>query len=186
MKTTTEKTPLANIEFRAKQYADALSALSTRVQALQAEMDRVRKRHLNGIIEAAGTAGEYQAALRQEVEQHPELFVKPRTVVIHGIQVGFQKGKGKLTWDDDQKVVTLIRKHCPEDQAAVLICTVEKPAKNALLALDAATLKKIGCTIEDAGDQVVVKDTAGDTYKLVQRFLDEAAKTPGPEEKDAA
>ena len=175
MKTETQSA-LSTIDFRARQYAEARAILGNRVQTLQAEIDRLRRRHLQGIINAAGSVGEYQAALRTEVEQHPELFEKPRTVVLHGVKVGFQKGKGKIVWDNDEKVIALIRKHCTEEQAELLIATVEKPSKDALLALDVGTLKKLGVTIEEAGDQVVIKDAAGDLDKLLQRFLDESAK----------
>jgi hypothetical protein len=172
---TDNTTVLTTIDFRAKQLADARAILGNRVKNLQAEIDRLRKRHLSGIIDAAGSVGQYQSALRQEIEQHPELFEKPRTITLHGIKVGFQKGKGKIVYLDAAKVCELIRTKLPHE-ADSLIKVTETPIKEALLNLDIATLKKLGCTVEDTGDQVVIKDAAGEIDKLVQRFLDEAAK----------
>lgn len=171
---------LTNIAFRAKQYADARAILGERAQALQAQIDKLRRQHLDGIVKAAAATADYRSALFQEIHQHPELFTEPRTVTVHGIKVGFQKGKGRLVWDDEEKVLARIRKLFTDEEAALLIATVAKPAKEALLLLDAATLKKLGCTVEGTGDEIVIKDTAGEIDRLVQRFLDEAAK------KDAA
>lgn len=178
---STDKTPLHNIEFRARQLADARSILGSRVQNLQAEIDRLRRRHLDGIITAAAKVKEYENALRQDVEQHPELFEKPRTVVLHGFKIGYQKGKGKLTYVDAAKVCELIRTKLP-NEADSLIKVTEAPITAALLNLDAGTLKKLGCTIEDTGDQIVIKAIDGDVEKLLKRFLDEAADKTGGEE----
>ena len=39
-------------------------------------------------------------SLRALIEESPELFEKPRSVVLHGIKLGYQKGKGGIVWDD--------------------------------------------------------------------------------------
>jgi arsenate reductase-like glutaredoxin family protein len=181
---STDKTPLADIEFRARHLATARAIASSRVQNLQAEIDRLRKRHLLGIIAAAATVKECENALRQEIEQHPELFERPRTVVFHGIKVGYQKGKGKLVYGDEAKVCELIRKKLG-DKAGSLIKVTETPIAAALLNLDAGTLQKLGCTIEDTGDQIVIKAVDGEMEKLLKRFLDEAADKTGGEEEAA-
>ena len=36
------------------------------------------------------------ANLKAAIEQAPGLFVKPRTIVLHGLKLGYQKGKGKI------------------------------------------------------------------------------------------
>ena len=71
-------------------------------------------------------------------------------------------------------MVARIKKHLPE-QADVLIRTKEAPVKEALAQLTAAELKKIGVTIEDAGDTVVIKPVDSEVDKLVDALLKGAA-----------
>lgn len=181
---STDKTPLHNIEFRARQLADARTILDARVRTAQAEINRIVARHMAGILAAKDTFKQAETGLRLEVEQHPEIFEKPRTIVLHGIKVGYQKGKGKLVFADGAKVCELIRTKLP-NEADSLIKVTETPITAALLNLDAATLKKLGCTIEDTGDQVVIKAVDGDVEKLLKRFLDEAADKTGGEAEAA-
>ena len=90
--------------------------------------------------------------------------------MLHGLKLGYQKGKGKIEWEDDDQVVKLIRRHFP-DQFDVLIKTAERPIKDALASLTAAELRKIGVTVEETGDVVFVKDSTGNVDKLVKALL---------------
>lgn len=167
---STTVTPIETVEFHAKQFAAARRILNERVQACKAERDAIMRRHLRGIKGAAAACAQYQAELRAAIEAHPDLFVKPRTVTLHGIKVGYQKGKGRIEWADTAKVVELIRRHLGPE-AAALIKVSETPIREALLTLDLAALKKIGCTVVETGDQIVIKDTADAVDKLVARLL---------------
>ncbi len=146
------------------------TALSEKVQTLEDEITAIKRRYLPGIKRAVNAAAEKQAELKGALEEAPELFVKPRTIVIAGIKVGYQKGKGKLLWDDDDTVIRLIKKHFPE-QADVLIATVEMPAKKALEQLSVHDLKRIGVVVEEVGDQIVIKSTDSEIDKLVSALL---------------
>ena len=166
-------TTLVQIEQQTKQYADALDVLTERVQALESELESIKRRKLRGIKEAVRKVKTIEAELHDTIEASPELFEKPRTQVISGIKVGILKSKGKITVEDDEKVVKLIRKYF-SDQEDVLINTKETPVKKALGNLSAAELKRIGVTIEDTGDQVVIKSTDSNVDKLVSALLKEA------------
>jgi hypothetical protein len=96
--------------------------------------------------------------------------VKPRTVILHGIKVGYRKATGKIEFDDAEQVVKLIRKHFP-DQFDVLVKVEETPVKKALANLTAAELKKLGIEVSDSGDEVEIRDTASDVDKLVSALL---------------
>ena len=113
--------------------------------------------------------------LKVAIESAPELFVKPRTLVIAGVRIGIQKGKGQIVYGDADQVVKLIRKHFPE-QADALIAVKETPVKKALANLSVAELKRIGVTVEETGDQVVIKPTDSEVDKLVAALLREAEK----------
>ncbi len=172
------ETSLAEIDTLAKRYAKARETLSKRVGELEAEVAALQRKHMAGIKEAAANAATIGAELRNTVEAAPHLFEKPKTFTLHGITVGFRKGAGKLNWEDDAKVVALIRKHLP-DQADLLVIVEEKPSADALKNLDARDLAKLGVRMEGTGEMVVVKsaDTAVD--KLVAKILKEGAQAPG-------
>lgn len=165
---------LAEIESRAQKYAVARDTLRGLVETLKEGMDALQKQHLPGIRKALNKAAEQEAELKALVEQAPGLFVKPKSVIFHGIKLGFQKGKGKIEWDDADRVVALIRKHFPE-QADVLIATSERPAKDALAQLSVAELKKLGVSVTEAGEAVFVKPTDSAVDKMVESLMKAAA-----------
>ena len=163
---------LSDIEKLTKAFAEARQQLADRVRALEDEIIAVKRRRLPVIKSTVNIVLEKQSFLKAAVEESRGLFVKPRTMVFHGVQVGLQKSKGKISWSDDEQVVKLIKKHLP-DQADVLIKTIEKPVKDALKNLPAADLKKIGVTVNETGDQIVIKSTDGEIDKFVDTLLKE-------------
>lgn len=166
---------LDHIETLTKGYADQRAILADRVQALQDELETAKRRRLLGIKQALAKAAEVEATLKQALEESSALFAKPKTQVFHGIQVGYRKGKGKIEWEDDEALVAKIKKVYGDD-ADVLLITKVKPSKTALNDLDAADLRKLGVTVEDAGDVVVIKPVDGDVDKLVKALLKDAVE----------
>jgi len=161
---------LGEIERLTKDYADWREQLSTRVKTLEEEINQIKRRHVPAIKKTVGAVMERQAKLKAAIEESAGLFVKPRTMILHGIKIGYQKSKGKISWADDDQVIKLIKKHFPE-QADVLIKLTEKPVKDALQQLTAADLKRIGVTIDDDGDLVVIKSTDTEIDKFVEALL---------------
>lgn len=164
------------IEEGARCFAGDHARLVDKVMALEDAVAELKRRHLGGIRRAVERAAASEEALRSLVQAAPELFVKPRTLVLHGVKVGWVKGKGALDITDAERTVQLIRKHLPE-LADTLIRVVEQPHKPALLTLSVADLKRIGCTVIDAGDAVVVKPVDSDISKLVDALLKAAVDT---------
>lgn len=163
-------TQLTDIEPTAKAYADARAKVVEIVTDLNAGIDALKRNHMPALKRAITKAAEKHDQLKQIIEANPALFVKPRTVIYHGVKIGMKKGTGGISFDDADQVVRLIKKHYP-DQADVLIITSEKPAKDALAQLSVAELKKIGCNSVDAGDAVVIKPTDSEVDKLVDTLL---------------
>jgi hypothetical protein len=95
-------------------------------------------------------------------------FDDPKTQVLHGIKVGFEKGKGRVTARIDQVF---------RQEADQYLIITRKPSKAALLTLDAAMLKRLGVKIESDGDQVVIRATGTDIDKLVSKILEEGTET---------
>lgn len=161
-----------DIEKITKEYADEREKLTDRIRNLEDEINQLKRKRLPVIKATVQHVMEKQEVLKAALEAAAPLFENPRTVVFHGIKVGFQKAKGKLAWTDDALVVKLIKKHFP-DQVDILIKTTEKPSKDALKNLSAADLKKIGVTVNETGDQVVIKSTDSEIDKFVESLLKE-------------
>ncbi len=159
-----------DIDRATRAYAEARELLTQRTAALRDGMEALKRNELPGIKRALEKATARQAELQALLESAPDLFVKPRTVVLHGVKVGFEKGKGKIEFDDAVRVCKLIKSKLPE-KADVLIDTVEKPVKKALAQLTVAELKSLGCTVQADGDVVVIRPIDSELDKLVQALM---------------
>ena len=167
---------LSDIETRAARLAKTRAKLAEVVGDLDADIAKARRRRMPIIKKLVAEAEAERSAIQLLIEDNKHLFVRPRTVVMHGIKIGLAKGKGKIEIPDAAQVIKLIRKQLPE-QADLLIKTTEEPVKGAIAGLTVAELKKIGVTVIEAGDQVVIKPTDGEVEKLVDALLKSAADT---------
>lgn len=161
---------LIEIDKLTKAFSEARQILADRVRGLEDEIQAIKRKRLPTIKTSVNAVMIRQAELKAALDESKALFMKPKTIILHGIKVGYQKAKGKISWADDAQVVRLIKKHLP-DQADVLIKVTEKPIKDALINLPAADLKKIGVTVADTGDQTVIKSTDGEIDKFVDALL---------------
>lgn len=168
-------TTLNDIERSAKKFAEAREHLAGIVAAMNEGIEAIKRDNMKRLKKAVSEAAEHHDALQALIETAPECFVKPRSVVLHGIKCGYQKGKGKIEWDDADQVVRLIKKHYPE-QADLLIITHEMPAKEALGQLTTAELKKLGISIVEGSDTVFIKPADSAVDKLVDALLKDATE----------
>jgi hypothetical protein len=163
---------LAEIDARAKALADARTILNDRVTALHDELTAARNRKLPGIKSAVAVAKQAESLLEQAILAAPGEFETARTIVVHGLRVGYAKGRGKIEWADEASVIDRIKKLLP-DQAEVLIKTVESVRKKALTVLEVDKLRRLGCTVRAAGDHVYIAPVDDQVEKLVKRLLEE-------------
>jgi hypothetical protein len=161
---------MQHIESLAREHAAARVVLRDRVQALNDEIETLKRRRLPGIRSALAEAQATKDELAVMLNDSRELFERKRTQIFHGIKVGIVKGKGVVSWASASKVVELIKRHLA-DQADVLIKTEEKPVKSAIANLPSVDLKRIGCTISDTGDQVYIAPTDSEIDKIVDALL---------------
>ena len=163
---------MTDIEAAAEALARDRRALSEAAQTLEIELSEVKTRHAGALRLVAAKAATSWKALLDAVRAAPELFSKPRSVVLHGIKLGWQKGKGSIDIANPDRTVGLIKKHFP-DQVATLIATREVPVKDALAQLPAADLKRLGVAIGDTDDQPFIRAADGDVDKLVRNLIDQ-------------
>ena len=164
------ETTLDDISERARALAESRATLGALMQALNAGLEAMKAECMPDIRQAIEQATTAWQALESQIQANPQLFAKPRTVAAHGIVFGIQKGKGSIEIADPEATVRLIRKHLPE-LADTLIATKEAPVKKAVERLPVADLKRIGATVVDAGDQVVIRPAPSDVDKLVKALV---------------
>lgn len=162
------------IDREAAKLAEDWASLVAEVTALNASLEEIRSQALPRLRRLAEDVQTHRRKVADMVWAAPQLFEKPRTVMLHGFRVGYRKGTGGIAWDDDDRVVGLIERHLP-DQFELLVEIIRRPVRSALAKLPVSDLKRIGCGVIDAGDEVVVKPTAGDAERLVAPFLAVAA-----------
>jgi hypothetical protein len=170
------------IEQQTKEHAADRALVAERVSALNAAIEQLKRQRLPGIKSAVAKAKDSRLLLHAALTTNRDLFVRPRTRILHGIRVGWQKAKGKITFADPKQVVRLIRKHF-EDKVEVLVKTKETPIRIALAQLPAADLKKLGCSVSDAADEVCITPADSDVDKLVDALLSDGIADIGEEEE---
>jgi len=157
---------------KARAHAKERDTLAERLSNMHAEIEAVKRRYLPGIRDAAGRARETKEILETLIEQHPEAFQKPRTITIAGVKLGLQKQKGSVSWQNASAVVKAIRKHYPE-RFDDLVKTTESPIRAALNKLTLSEARKLGLTVTEDTDQVLIKSAHDDVDKLVAKLLEE-------------
>jgi len=167
---------LVEIEASARTFSEKRTVVKELATDLQDKIAALQRQFMPRIRRAVEAATEAELDLRGLVEAAPGLFVKPKTVIFHGIKVGFVKGKGGITWDDADKVCGLIHRHYTGAAAEALLHITEKPDKEALAKLSVAELKKIGCEVTETEDAVVVKSTDSEIDKVVTALLKSAVE----------
>lgn len=164
---------LKELEPLAAKYGTARGELAVLVGALQDEVRGVQRTYLARIKRLVAAAKEAREQLAIEIDKSKELFEKPRTRTLHGVKIGYAKGKGRIVWDDEEKVIARIRAQLPKDQVELLIRETEAVHKPSVYDLVASDLKRLGIRIEGDGDEIVIKDATGEVDKLVEALLAE-------------
>ncbi len=174
---------LNDIEQKTKAFSEAWDRMGDTLRDLNDKHEQLNKMYLPGLKIQERILEERRHALKAALETSPELFTKPRSVVMHGFKVGLQKGKGKLSWTKKAagKIVALIKKQHP-DKADVLIRTVEEPNKDTLRTLPAAELMKLGIKVGGTGDEAVIEPVESNIGKLMKLYLKHSDPKSGEEE----
>jgi hypothetical protein len=160
----------ADIDLQAETYRQAQDRLHQLLAELRAAQDSMQRERTPGIRRAVIEAKRARAELAASVRSAPELFVRPKSRQVHGIEVGFRKQPDAWQWPDDPKLCAQIRKVLP-DQAEVLIEIKESPVRRALKQLNAALVRKLGILIRPGRDEVLCKPVDGEVDKLLALLM---------------
>lgn len=169
-KATKELTPeLTVIEHAAREYNEEALELDAKVDAFKAGLQTLVADHLPAIRRQVGVVARREAELQALVEQHPEQFEKPATLVLHGVKVGYSTSVGALAFDSEETVIKLIETRLAA-RADELVRTEKSLNKDAVKRLDAKDQKLIGCWIDGAGRAPFIKRSAGEIDKMIDRM----------------
>lgn len=172
---------LGEIEALTKAWADAQDNLAATVQGLEDAVESLRRQYLPALKRQAGIAAARKAALRNAIEESKDAFRRPRTLVIHGIQVGYGKARDEVVIDDEDLTVSLIERLFPEQKDLYL--KVRKTVKKqAVRDLPEDAQRSIAVRVDRPGDVVVIKSMDSRIKKYVDRLL----KEQDGEDEDAA
>lgn len=161
---------LNTIDAAAKAARQARETLAERATSLKDEIDTMTKRRLPGIKSAVAAVAEADSKLMGLLQQAPELFVRPKSMVLHGLQLGYKRAAGRIEIEDAKAVVKAIRKHFPE-RFEVLVKVKETPIKTAIGQLTGDELKKIGVTAQGSSEVTFIQDATDNVDKLVKALL---------------
>lgn len=167
---------LGTIETSARIFHDAHKALSNEVQEMNDAITAIKRAKMAVLKRLVIRAKETRAALEQQIEAAPDLFTKPRTLILSGITCGFRKQKGKTICEDPDRTVALIKKHFDKSEHTTLINTTEKPDLKAIGKLTAEQIKKLGIEITRDTDKTVTDPADSEVDKIVEALLAESTE----------
>lgn len=142
---------------------------------MEGEISEIRRKHMPRLRKLALAVKALTDALLAQVATAPALFVKPKSRRVQDLQYGWRKARGKIEFDDEQKVIARIRKLRP-DLADTAIVVKETVDKDVIDGLPADELKRLGISITDAGDKPFVKSKSDDLDELLALALGEDGK----------
>lgn len=154
----------------ARQYADAQMDLDSLTNDLRVEIDAAVRRRWPELKRATTRAAERFEALYAAVREARSAFEKPKTRILHGVRVGYQKAQDTVQVMDADNTCALIKKVLP-DQQDVLISTTERPVMDAVKQLSDDELKSIGCRRVIGKDEAVAKFADTDLDKVVAALM---------------
>ncbi len=166
-------TGLNQLETLTKDFSASNDVLSGLKKELNTEIEEIRSKYFRRIKSSIEKIIAGKTELEEAILTNKHLFEKPKTMVISGIRIGFQKSKDKISWDDEDMLIRMIEKKMEPLAAKMLVKTEKKPVKEAISRLDEAELSIIGCRLEKGTDRVFIKTLDTEIDKFVGSLVKE-------------
>lgn len=161
---------LSKIEAACKRATEAAEALSGAITDLRAAIEPSIARALPGIRDALVQFRASRKAVADLVQEHRDLFEKPRTRIYHGVKVGLQALPGQLMLENQgDALIARIDRALP-DAAKLLAPTSREVSITALKLLSDADLARIG-GVKVSGETKVVVTLPLDPEPAVHALL---------------
>lgn len=176
---------LDSIRTAAERLAAAHVATTARACLLQDElklaMTPIYERHRAGLDAAAEEEAAAKEKLQALLEGAPQLFTRPRSIVINGVRAGYRKDEDTLYFSDEKAVIGRIRALLP-DQADLLIRNQESLVIDALPQLNANDRRRVGISLVTGVDRLFITVGDSDVEKLARTLIADAIRRMGDDE----
>lgn len=172
------------MEERAKLLATQRSILADDLASANAELAALMEKWAESLKISAAAVDESERTLIGYVEMAPQLFVKPQSVEIDGVRYGMRKGKGRLEYADEKKLIDRIEKQLTRGQRGPVLKITKKVLKGPLAKLSADILKRLGVNVKAAGNEAFVSYPKSKLQKQVDWWLKPAADDADDGEED--
>jgi hypothetical protein len=174
--TTMESAPREQLlrpmmEERAKLLATQRSVLAADLSEANAELGALMAKWGEQLKSDAAQVDESERALIGYVEMAPQLFDKPQSIEIDGVRFGLRKGKGRLEYRDEDKLIRRIERELTRHQRLQVLKVTKKVLKGPLAKLPATLLKKLGVNLSAAGTEPFISYPKSNLEKLVEWWL---------------
>lgn len=153
------------------EYEAACMTLETVIADLEERIRHTKDETMPNLKRAAAKVASFEAQLQEEITDHPDLFRKPKTLTLHGVRVGYLEAPGKLEIDDEGTAITKLRTILGHEDADQYIATKETLRKDLVRDLDPKVLARLGARVVGAGDQVIIRRSAGEIEKLLNKMV---------------
>lgn len=163
---------LEQITDLARALSRAQDRLAELVEDIRAIQRREARKRAHGLRTRAAAVLHHRANLHAAIDTNRGLFDKPRTRAHDGVKFGLRKQPGRIVITDPKRTLALIREQLP-DKADSLIQTKETVPAAGLKDLTPAELARIGVTLTDSTDKVLIGSTADELDKFVESLLEE-------------
>jgi hypothetical protein len=174
-------TELEKLQSAALQLSHHTDALRQELVLLESEVSAAQAAHMLTIRSLTRSVIKRQAELAEGIKAHPELFDKPRTLIVAGIKFGLRKQPGKMCWADDAKLLKRVDELFAKGDISTAQYEGVVEVRFVLVAkglekLDASTLKRLGVTVEADSDAVEIKSVDSEVEKMVKAVIKDAMK----------
>jgi len=169
--------PIDRLDHKNQRYSLCRDSLLQEYREMAAQLEAVKALFLPALKALAAKAGEARAELEKEIAAHPELFVKPRTMQLHGIKFGYQAVAETVA--PGPNTIALIEKHLPEEQVELMIEVKKSVVKSTLKDLSPGDRQRLGCVLTPRTDRILIKPTGDALEAVIDKILDEAASDEG-------
>ena len=159
------------MEERAKLLATQRASLADVLASASAELSELTGKWGDKLKEAAAAVDESERTLVGYVEMAPFLFVRPQSIEVDGVRFGLRKGKGRLEYADEKKLIDRIERQLTKGQRGPLLKITKKVLKGPLARLSADVLKRLGVNVKAAGTEAFVGYPKSDLEKRIEWWL---------------
>jgi len=168
--------PLEIITELARKYKLAYEALHSETQSLIDELTLVKEEHFSKIYRQLKQVQKIKRQLITALDDNHQLFVKPKSLVLHEVRLGFKVSKEDYVFDDEVAVIEAIKDQFPPNAVQALVGSREYLRKSALADLTSEDLQAIGVEKVEASDEAFVRPEKTLDEKFINSLLQEMKK----------